>query len=136
MKSSTARPARRLRDRASAPAAALPAFPTSPGRYEACPSIPPGSLSTALVGDAARSFAPSRVRHDSASAPPLKRRAGEMPSPESSSRRGSMQTALDTVDRLVRAINAGDLKTALGLYEPDAVLVVRPGQLARGWAQL
>ena len=47
-----------------------------------------------------------------------------------------MQTALDTVDRLVRAINAGDLKTALGLYEPDAVLVVRPGRLARGWAQL
>jgi ketosteroid isomerase-like protein len=40
------------------------------------------------------------------------------------------------VNRLVRAINAGDLKTAVELYEPDAVLMVRPGQLARGWAQL
>ena len=47
-----------------------------------------------------------------------------------------METPLDTVNRLVRAINAGDLKTAVGLYEPEAVLVVRPGQVARGRAQL
>ena len=47
-----------------------------------------------------------------------------------------METPLDIVNRLVRAINAGDLKTAVGLYESDAVLVVRPGQVARGWAQL
>jgi uncharacterized protein (TIGR02246 family) len=47
-----------------------------------------------------------------------------------------METPLDTVNRLVRAINAGDLKTAVELYEPEAVLVVRPGQVARGWAQL
>jgi ketosteroid isomerase-like protein len=47
-----------------------------------------------------------------------------------------METPLDTVNRLVRAINAGDLKSAVELYEPEAVLVVRPGQLARGWAQL
>ena len=39
-----------------------------------------------------------------------------------------METPLDTVNRLVQAINAGDLKTAVGLYEPKAVLVVRPGQ--------
>ena len=47
-----------------------------------------------------------------------------------------METPLDTVNLLVRAINAGDLKTAVELYEPEAVLVVRPGQVARGWAQL
>jgi ketosteroid isomerase-like protein len=47
-----------------------------------------------------------------------------------------METPLDVVNRLVGAINAGDLKTAVGLYEPEAVLVVRPGQVARGWAQL
>jgi uncharacterized protein (TIGR02246 family) len=47
-----------------------------------------------------------------------------------------METPLDTVNRLVRAINAGDLKTAVELYEPDAVLVVCPGQVARGWPQL
>jgi ketosteroid isomerase-like protein len=47
-----------------------------------------------------------------------------------------METPLDTVNRLVQAINAGDLKTAVELYEPEAVLVVRPGQVARGWAQL
>src|SRR5262245_7672053 len=47
-----------------------------------------------------------------------------------------MATPLDTVNQLVRAINAGDLVAAVALYEPDAVLVVRPGQEARGWAQL
>jgi uncharacterized protein (TIGR02246 family) len=47
-----------------------------------------------------------------------------------------MESPLDTVNQLVRAINAGDLSTAVGLYEPEAVLVVRPGQVARGWAQL
>ena len=47
-----------------------------------------------------------------------------------------MTTPLDTVNQLVRAINAGDLATAVGLYEPDGILVVRPGQVARGTAQL
>ena len=47
-----------------------------------------------------------------------------------------MGTPLETVNQLVRAINAGDLTTAVQVYEPDAVLVLRPGQLARGWAQL
>ena len=38
-----------------------------------------------------------------------------------------METPLDTVNRLVWAINAGDLTTAVDLYEPEAILVVRPG---------
>src|SRR4029077_20107211 len=38
--SSRALRARRLRDHASAPGAASPAFPTSQGRCEACPSVP------------------------------------------------------------------------------------------------
>jgi len=47
-----------------------------------------------------------------------------------------MGTPLETVNQLTRAINAGDVATAVQLYEPDAILVVRPGQVARGWAQL
>ena len=47
-----------------------------------------------------------------------------------------MGTPLETVNQLVRAINGGDLTTAVKVYEPDAILVVRPGQIARGWAQL
>jgi ketosteroid isomerase-like protein len=47
-----------------------------------------------------------------------------------------METPLDTVNRLVRAINAGDLAAAVALYEPDAILVVQPGHLARGTAQV
>ena len=47
-----------------------------------------------------------------------------------------MKTPLDTVNDLVRAINAGDLAAAVELYEPEAILVAQPGQLARGRAQL
>jgi len=47
-----------------------------------------------------------------------------------------MGTPLETVNQLTRAINAGDVATAVQLYEPDAILVVRPGQVACGWAQL
>jgi uncharacterized protein (TIGR02246 family) len=47
-----------------------------------------------------------------------------------------METPLDTVNQLTRAINTGDLSSAVRLYEPDAILVVRLGQVARGWAQL
>src|SRR5262245_1556823 len=47
-----------------------------------------------------------------------------------------MTTPLDTVNKLVHAINAGDLATAVALYEPDGILVIRPGQVARGTAQL
>jgi uncharacterized protein (TIGR02246 family) len=47
-----------------------------------------------------------------------------------------MGTPLETVNLLTRAISTGDLTTAVALYEPDGVLVVRPGQVARGAAQL
>lgn len=39
---------------------------------------------------------------------------------------------IDTVSDLVDAINRGDLDAAVALYEPSAVLVVQPGQVARG----
>lgn len=39
----------------------------------------------------------------------------------------------EDVDRLLgEAISAGDLDTALALYEPEACLVAEPGQIARG----
>jgi uncharacterized protein (TIGR02246 family) len=41
-----------------------------------------------------------------------------------------------TVARLAEAINRGDLDAALALYESNAVMVARPGQLARGTAEL
>jgi ketosteroid isomerase-like protein len=37
---------------------------------------------------------------------------------------------------LVQAINRGDLVAAVALYEPNAMLVVRPGELARGAAAI
>lgn len=43
---------------------------------------------------------------------------------------------LDTVNNLTAAINRGDLDAALTLYEPDAVLVAQPGQIARGRAAI
>jgi uncharacterized protein (TIGR02246 family) len=47
-----------------------------------------------------------------------------------------MPGPIDTVNRLVDAINRGDLERAAALYEPEAVLVVQPGKLARGPVQL
>ena len=47
-----------------------------------------------------------------------------------------MSRPIDTVNQLSAALNRGDLEAALALYEPDAVLVVQPGQLARGSAEL
>jgi uncharacterized protein (TIGR02246 family) len=47
-----------------------------------------------------------------------------------------MSTPIDTVNQLADAINRGDLEAALALYEMDAVLVVRPGTLARGSMEL
>ena len=47
-----------------------------------------------------------------------------------------MAGPIDTVHRLVDAINRGDLETAVKLYEPDAVLVVQPGTFARGSKQI
>lgn len=39
---------------------------------------------------------------------------------------------LDAVTQFVNAMNAGDLETALGLYEPGASLVAQPGVTATG----
>jgi len=47
-----------------------------------------------------------------------------------------MPTPIDTVNQLSDAINRGNLEAALALYEPDAVLVAQPGQLACGATQL
>jgi uncharacterized protein (TIGR02246 family) len=38
----------------------------------------------------------------------------------------------DIVARLVEAINRGDVDAAIALYESDAVMVVKPGEVARG----
>ena len=47
-----------------------------------------------------------------------------------------MAQPIDTVAQLVQAINRGDLAAAVALYESNAVLVVRPGQVARGAAEI
>lgn len=47
-----------------------------------------------------------------------------------------MPGPIDTINELMQAINHGDLERAVAAYESDAVLVVRPGQLVRGSAQL
>ena len=47
-----------------------------------------------------------------------------------------MATPIDTVNELSAAINRGDLEAALALYEPNAVLVAQPGQIARGLTEL
>ena len=47
-----------------------------------------------------------------------------------------MRTPLETVNQLVQAINTADLAAAVQLYEPDGLLVVQPGQVSRGRAQI
>jgi uncharacterized protein (TIGR02246 family) len=47
-----------------------------------------------------------------------------------------MSDRIDTVNELMQAINRRDPDGALGLYEPEAVLVVQPGRLVRGAPQL
>ncbi len=47
-----------------------------------------------------------------------------------------MAKPIDTVAQLVQAINRGDLAAAVTLYESTAILVVRPGKLARGTAEI
>jgi len=47
-----------------------------------------------------------------------------------------MRGPIDTVNELVQAINQADLERAVAAYESDAVLVVQPGRLVRGSAQL
>jgi uncharacterized protein (TIGR02246 family) len=46
------------------------------------------------------------------------------------------RTPRDTVNALVEAINIGDPAAAAALYEPDGLLVARPGQIVRGRAQV
>ena len=41
-----------------------------------------------------------------------------------------------TVEQLTLALNQGDLDAAVALYEENAVLVGRPGQVARGRSQI
>ncbi len=46
-------------------------------------------------------------------------------------------TELDeVVGELDKAVNRGDLEAVLGFYSDDAVMVVQPGQLARGKDEL
>lgn len=47
-----------------------------------------------------------------------------------------MAKPADTVEQLAEAINRGDLGAAVALYEPKAVLVAQPGQLARGSGEI
>src|SRR5258705_11211137 len=46
------------------------------------------------------------------------------------------QSPVDTVRRLVAAINAGNLDAAVALYEPSGVLLSLEGAPARGTAEL
>src|SRR5262245_22898528 len=56
---------------------------------------------------------------------------------ETPSKEGAfMSSPIDTVSNLTRAMNRGDVEAALALYEADAAMVVKPGQIARGPAQL
>ena len=48
----------------------------------------------------------------------------------------STPNPLDAVNRLVEALNKGDLDKALSAYEPGASLIVQPGQVATGTAAL
>lgn len=43
-----------------------------------------------------------------------------------------MPRPIETINRLTDALNRGDLEAAVSCYESTAVLVVRPGQPARG----
>jgi uncharacterized protein (TIGR02246 family) len=47
-----------------------------------------------------------------------------------------MAGPVEVVKQLVDAINRGDLERAAGVYAPGAVMVVQPGRLARGSAEL
>jgi uncharacterized protein (TIGR02246 family) len=45
---------------------------------------------------------------------------------------GQQPNPLETVKNLIEAINQGDLDAALSLYEPEAVMIAQPGNIARG----
>lgn len=46
------------------------------------------------------------------------------------------RTPREAVNKLIEAINDGDIEAALALYEPNATLVVEPGKLAIGMKAL
>ncbi|AIF82847.1 ketosteroid isomerase-like enzyme [Candidatus Nitrososphaera evergladensis SR1] len=39
---------------------------------------------------------------------------------------------LETIKNLIAAINQGDLDAASSLYDPEAVIIAQPGNIARG----
>jgi uncharacterized protein (TIGR02246 family) len=45
-----------------------------------------------------------------------------------------MTTPLDTINKLVEAFERQDVDAAISLYEPQAVIVAQPGQIASGTA--
>ncbi|MGI0037925.1 MAG: YybH family protein [Nitrososphaera sp.] len=47
-----------------------------------------------------------------------------------------MSEPIDTISSLIRAINSGDIETALSLYESEAILVFEPGKIVRGTAAI
>lgn len=47
-----------------------------------------------------------------------------------------MKTPTDTVNKLIQAINGGNIDEALALYEPNATMVAQPGKVARGTQQV
>ena len=47
-----------------------------------------------------------------------------------------MTTPLDTINRLAEAFSRQDVDAAASLYEPQAVLVAQPGQIAHGTAAI
>ena len=47
-----------------------------------------------------------------------------------------MLAPIDTVNELVEAINGAQLERAVAAYDNEAVLVVQPGRLARGSAEI
>ncbi|MBV7328482.1 SgcJ/EcaC family oxidoreductase [Chloroflexi bacterium TSY] len=46
------------------------------------------------------------------------------------------QTPVETVNQLINAFHSGDVTAAVSLYEPDGVLVIEPGKVARGTEEL
>lgn len=43
-----------------------------------------------------------------------------------------MNSPVETVNSLIAAMHNSDLDAAMRMYEPDAVVVAQPGQIARG----
>ena len=54
--------------------------------------------------------------------------------PKNTTKEKSMSTSnpVDIVNQLVKAVNQGNLEAAVACYEPEATLIVQPGQVATG----